>query len=53
LYCELKLYDFVGVFTIVGTAAVLTLFLVRVVLKLKSTHTFKMISPPSLWAMGG
>ena len=47
---QLKLYDFLGVFVIVGSAAVLTLFLVRAVLKLKSAGAFKMFSPANSWA---
>ena len=50
---RLLLYDFIGVFTIVGTAAILMLLLVRTVLKFKSTRVLKMFSPSIQWDIPG
>jgi CorA-like Mg2+ transporter protein len=51
---HLQLYDFVGVFVILGSLAIVILFLVRVVLKIKSIGLYgEWLSPKGLWAVGG
>lgn len=48
---KLKLYDFIGVFVIVGSAAVLILQLVKLTSKVKSKFG-RMISPRAHWVRG-
>lgn len=44
-----KLYDFVGVFVIVGSAAVLLLLLAKAISRLKKSQFWELLSPRMLW----
>lgn len=47
---KLRLYDFIGVFVIVGTGAVVLLMVVRVTSKVRSGRFGSAFSPAKLWA---